>query len=237
MRKSTLIFTAIAFALCAGALTPETAWAKKTRVARVADCEWNMQNVVSQCGDYGNKQNAVFVPGGMSGSQGFSGFGDLYQLMGRVCQIGGLGLTIATVAGSAGIAMGSAATGNLPGVIVGGVCLAQQLLGLGMPPPPPTTVRLPNRHQTIFVPMPEQPAPYEYFLRQESPSHEPQAREDVPVAKNESAPAARDPAISVPKPVPAQVPEKVSPKKGKGPEEVAKVLPGTILSPAAIRRP
>jgi hypothetical protein len=178
----TLIWVVAAFVLVTVAPPSAEAGGKprKTEVSYTHD-DWTLQGVVSS--PYRGSKKAAFLPGpgtGKAGDINFGGFGDLYQVIGMACQVGGLGLTVASLA--------STAVGNLPGTVVGGLCLAQQLLGLGMPPPPPTVVRLPDRHQVIVIPMPQQetPGPHEYFRPAlQGPPEEKRAppTEEIPTAK------------------------------------------------------
>lgn len=179
----TLIWVIAAFVLTANVSTSAEAAgkARKTEISYTHD-DWNLQNMVST--PYaGSRKKAAFLPGpgtGKAGDFSVNGLGDLYQVIGMACQVGGLGLTVASLA--------STAVGNVPGTIVGGLCLAQQLIGLGMPPPPPTVVRLPDRHQVIVIPMPQQevPGPHEYF--RPAPQGPPEEKhvppaEEIPTAK------------------------------------------------------
>lgn len=214
---------AVAFALLAVAVVPATAEAavkpKKTNVLYSHD-EWTLSNMVNH--GYGDpRKRSAFLPGRGSGKGGdfsFSGLSDFYQGLGMVCQVGGLGLTLASFA--------SAAVGNVPGIAVGAACLGQQLLGLGMPPPPPITIRLPDKNQVIYVPMPEQPAPHEHFFHHRPHDGEPEKSkpvpQDVPTAK---APDAAKKAAQVPetRKLPKQKTQEVPP--AETPSQVLKGRP------------
>lgn len=210
----TLIWVVAAFVLVAVAPPGAEAGGKprKTDISYTHD-DWTLQGVVSS--PYRGSKKAAFLPGSGTGKAGdfnFNGFGDLYQVLGTACQVGGLGLTVASLA--------SAAVGNLPGTVVGGLCLAQQLLGLGMPPPPPTVVRLPDRHQVIVIPMPQQetPGPHEYF--RPAPQGPP-AEKSVPVP--EGIPTAKAPGDGKSAEVPPIQKAPVAKTKQEAPKEAPKV--------------
>ncbi|MBL8158521.1 hypothetical protein JNK62_03235 [bacterium] len=211
----TLKWFATAFMLAAVVSTAAEAAGKvrKTEISYTHD-DWNLQSMVSS--PYaGSRKKAAFLPGpgtGKAGNLSVNGLGDLYQVIGMACQVGGLGLTVASLA--------SAAVGNVPGTVVGGLCLAQQLLGLGMPPPPPTVVRLPDRHQVIVIPMPQQetPGPHEYF--RPAPQGPP-AEKSVPVP--EGIPTAKAPGDGKSAEVPPIQKAPVAKTKQEAPKEAPKV--------------
>jgi hypothetical protein len=250
MKMSTLSISCVAM-LSIMALAPAEAWAKPKRVAYTHD-DWNLTGVVS--GAYGGHKKPSYLPGGSiapGGDFSFNGdLGGLYQLLTAGCQIGGTALSIGAMAGSAVLSVSGPV-----GWGIGGACLLQQIVGLGMPPPKPIVVKGKTQNVQVNIDLndPRVQAefrkmyPQLFRKEQEVPSPEqkpkgPASGTDVPTAQAPTRPGAADgPPVQLVKP-PAPVapasepPKKMAPAK-PGETQEAKATPAvTLLNPSPQRK-
>lgn len=232
--RSTLTLLAAAFALFMGMLAPETVWAKKKQTIAYSHDDWNVGSMVS--GAYGDsKTKPAYLPGGHSGS-GSGDITEVFAALGMLCKMGGAGLTVASFIGgsAAAFAAGPAGWG------VGGVCLIQQFVGLGMPPPKPIIVNGPSKSVVINIDM-NDPKVQEFFnkhpealqkLQQgiQKPPQVPSKGADVPVAQAPEVPqkktAEAPPTQSVP---PAA-------QTGQVPQKKAAEVPATKQVPSTDKK-
>lgn len=176
--KSTLtLFTAV-FALLAGLFSPETAWAGKKRNQRPSCDQFSGIQCAGFPGVYRHtnyRSSGKYKPG--------NELVELFQLLNVACQGGGLALTVATFTGAA-------AAGPL-GWGVGGACLVQQLVAMGMPPPKPIYVNGPDKKVVINIDL-NDPKVREFFQKN------PQLFEKLPKSTVEPGKGADVPMVSAP---------------------------------------
>lgn len=211
MKISTLSIACVASALCVGAFMPETAWAKVKVKDRRPSCD---QFSSIQCAaSPGTYRHSNYSNKPMSDADMRS----FYEGLGMLCNLGGGAMTAVSAAAAIGIggaALASVAAGPV-GWGVGGLCLLQQLVGLGLPPPRPIYAKGRDQNVVINIDM-NDPKVLEFFkknpgvlqkLQQQAPTQPaPPKGADVPVAKAPENPEKKAAEATVPTPAPAPQP-------------------------------
>lgn len=209
MKISTLSISCVAAALCVGALAPGEAWAKK-RDTRPSCNQFESIQCAASPGTY-RHSNYSGKPMSDADMRSF------YEGLGMLCNVGGGVMTVASTAAALGIGgtLIASATAGPIGLGVGSLCILQQLIGLGMPPPKPLIVKGPTKNVVVNIDM-NDPKVREFFNKhpealrqlQQAPAQPvPPKGADVPVAQAPEVPQKKTAEAPAPKTASTQAPE------------------------------